>query len=528
MPLTKVSYSMITGAASNPLDFGADNTGVADSSVAFQNVVNSGKPIYVPRGTYKINTPVTLPANTHITADNDASFISTINGSPIFSATNVANISLSGLTFTGSNSSTVPIVGYGIYSAANTGLFTATNCDNVRVDSCKFSTFYNGLTVQQCRRVWISNSAVQSFYLHGVLASLSSSFFISKNIIADCTQTGGVIAYGIHATGDNAGGTVQENCIISDNIITNIPSWSGIMSHDVTDLTISNNIINNVRKGLDIGHLVATNVLENIVVSNNYVLGTSTDTWGGAPAETGGIFLAGYGPTARINGATIIGNVVRSFFGVSGMVSGGNPNAITVHNVDNVAVTGNSCFAMGSAVYAAGIGMSGTVAGGASLTGNLLSGSMGRGGVRINAATIDALTISGNTINQTTASVEGVLVSGSTISAMQIIDNATNSTSPWSQVTSTITFNGMILEGTATYDIPLLASGAGTTTTVSVPNAAIGDFALASFGGDLSNLTVTAYVSSANVVSVRVFNGTAGSINVGSATLRARVFKRLT
>ena len=60
MSLTKVSYSMINGAAVNVLDFGADPTGVADSTNAFVNAMlsfpayPSGGTIWVPNGTYKI------------------------------------------------------------------------------------------------------------------------------------------------------------------------------------------------------------------------------------------------------------------------------------------------------------------------------------------------------------------------------------------------------------------------------------------------------------------------------------------
>ncbi len=40
MSLTKVSYSMIDGAATNVLDYGADPTGVADSTTAIQDALN--------------------------------------------------------------------------------------------------------------------------------------------------------------------------------------------------------------------------------------------------------------------------------------------------------------------------------------------------------------------------------------------------------------------------------------------------------------------------------------------------------
>ena len=57
MALTKVSYSMITGASTNVLDFGADPTGATDSTAAFTAAktaaLATNKTIYIPAGTYK-------------------------------------------------------------------------------------------------------------------------------------------------------------------------------------------------------------------------------------------------------------------------------------------------------------------------------------------------------------------------------------------------------------------------------------------------------------------------------------------
>jgi hypothetical protein len=60
MALTKVTYSMILGECANVLDFGADPTGVADSTAAFVAAIAANQKIYVPSGTYKTNT-ISLP-----------------------------------------------------------------------------------------------------------------------------------------------------------------------------------------------------------------------------------------------------------------------------------------------------------------------------------------------------------------------------------------------------------------------------------------------------------------------------------
>jgi hypothetical protein len=86
-------------------------------------------------------------------------------------------------------------------------------------------------------------------------------------------------------------------------------------------------------------------------------------------------------------------------------------------------------------------------------------------------------------------------------------------------------FGHLVLEGSATYDPGSLADGAGATTTVTVTGAALGDFAEASFSLDLQGITVTAWVSAANTVSVRFQNETTGTLDLASGTLRARVRK---
>lgn len=81
------------------------------------------------------------------------------------------------------------------------------------------------------------------------------------------------------------------------------------------------------------------------------------------------------------------------------------------------------------------------------------------------------------------------------------------------------------LAGSAIYDPASLADGASETTTVTVTGAALGDFATASFGADLQGVTLDAWVSAADTVSVKFTNNTGGTVDLASATLRARVEK---
>jgi len=60
MSLTKTTYSMISGAAANVLDFGADPTGVADSTAAINAALAVSKIVYLPPGDYKITSSINV------------------------------------------------------------------------------------------------------------------------------------------------------------------------------------------------------------------------------------------------------------------------------------------------------------------------------------------------------------------------------------------------------------------------------------------------------------------------------------
>lgn len=60
MALTKASYSMVTGAPANVLDFGADPTGVADSTAEIQAALDASDDVFLPFGEYLISSPLVM------------------------------------------------------------------------------------------------------------------------------------------------------------------------------------------------------------------------------------------------------------------------------------------------------------------------------------------------------------------------------------------------------------------------------------------------------------------------------------
>ncbi|MEG3175848.1 hypothetical protein U1872_06370 [Sphingomonas sp. RB3P16] len=85
---------------------------------------------------------------------------------------------------------------------------------------------------------------------------------------------------------------------------------------------------------------------------------------------------------------------------------------------------------------------------------------------------------------------------------------------------------GKLLFGSATYDAPSLVDGAGVSTTVAVPGAALGDFVTAvSLAVDLQGIMIAGYVSAANTVTVRLQNESGATVDLASTMLRVIVRK---
>jgi hypothetical protein len=81
------------------------------------------------------------------------------------------------------------------------------------------------------------------------------------------------------------------------------------------------------------------------------------------------------------------------------------------------------------------------------------------------------------------------------------------------------------LQASDTWDPGNIADGAEEAHDVTCDDAELGDFAIASFSLDVSDLTLTADVTAANTVTAILSNSTGGAVNLGSGTIRVRVWK---
>lgn len=142
MSLTKASYSMITGAPVNALDYGADPTGVADSTSAIQAAIDvcAGnslhKTVILPAGNYIISSTIEVKEGVAIIGEGNSTAFS--NGSQGYPTriTKKSTMTTVGVALTGFRSKLENIAVLSQAGATDSGIWVKANyCSLISVAS---------------------------------------------------------------------------------------------------------------------------------------------------------------------------------------------------------------------------------------------------------------------------------------------------------------------------------------------------------------------------------------------------------
>lgn len=205
MSLTKATYSMISGAPVNVLDFGADPTGATDSQPSIQAAIDSGATdIVIPEGNYRVNSSITITAASavrNITGiGNVVLKLYTAVQSQIFYLPSPAPsyptkqfLCISNLTLDSNGSKTDGLQNYGILSV---------NTSYSQFNDIWAKNFSGaGVELRGCVYVGVSNCAVNSCtyglsFQQNALGTQCTAVRVDRAYVTGCTrgvtQTGAV------------------------------------------------------------------------------------------------------------------------------------------------------------------------------------------------------------------------------------------------------------------------------------------------------------------------------------------------
>lgn len=82
------------------------------------------------------------------------------------------------------------------------------------------------------------------------------------------------------------------------------------------------------------------------------------------------------------------------------------------------------------------------------------------------------------------------------------------------------------IQASETWDPASIAVGAMEAKDISVSGAVVGDFAVASFSNDLTDLALDAQVTATDTVTCVLSNNTGGAVDLASGTITVRVLKK--
>jgi hypothetical protein len=260
MSLTKVTYSMIQGAAANVLDYGADKTGATDSSAAFTAALAASTFVFIPKGTYKLLTTVTLPAAT------------TIFGTGRFTIINAWGcdaFTVVGGTGDGVSVSSMSIMSYSDVGVADPKLYAAIYCAGTASD-------------------YVNNFIARDLYLQGWLECINWSYAWTSRLdnvsTVNCTHSVTMVGLSVNDS--------INNCSLVANSGTSSVNFVADGSVTGEGLVISNSLLSGGGYGIDgASHLalcvtnciidlvsnVGINVLNPIalLVSNSWIYATN-------------------------------------------------------------------------------------------------------------------------------------------------------------------------------------------------------------------------------------------------------------
>lgn len=219
MALTKATYSMIRGASVNIVDFGADPTGVSDSSTAIQNAIDASSSVYIPPGTYLLLSGLQLKSNLEIFGAGPASILkagaSAMNMLRAAADADRSNISIHDFSLDGGGQTTNVYTGIARVNGMSLDRVSDVRIDNMIIHNMGIVNQADPFGVSPTFDVNYSGFGIRLSARSGAISNIRISRCNVFNIAGTGYQKGDGIY--IEGYGDNFAGLANEmDVVVSD------------------------------------------------------------------------------------------------------------------------------------------------------------------------------------------------------------------------------------------------------------------------------------------------------------------------
>lgn len=240
----------------NVIQYGADSTGVNDSTVAIQDAIDENDIIIFDKGTYLSNR-ITIPSGKYIigyaaeiVCTDSIMFLNDYNGSGSYDSN--SDIHIEGIQFTKAS------------SVSNCGFIALGHMKNAEISNCIFnnSEGYHNIELNACQNIRIVNNRFQSQrYVEAVQLDYAldyASFPFWQNYIYDNTICNDIVIDSntfINTIWDPNNSNYQPACIGSHNA-----------NNRVTNVRIINNFVNRFNTFVHFAGLFEEGSIDNNIV----------------------------------------------------------------------------------------------------------------------------------------------------------------------------------------------------------------------------------------------------------------------
>ncbi len=262
MSLTKVTYTLINGAPVNVLDYGADPTNISDSATAINAAItaaaaNNIDSVYLPAGTYKCASTITLLDNITLFGEGNASalhFLPFGGGQTAgITVANKSNFAIKNLRVYGDSTASVDLTWAIRIYGSNNGVVSG-----CYIDTAFLGIFVGDVSISQSNKILITNNTISNIGLNGIGVN---TFGSKINILGNNIYQSGTLA-SLASVGSGIEFRSATNSVIGSNNLDELqygaagacdgirleygtPEPSNPSGQQVQNVSVVNNVISN-------------------------------------------------------------------------------------------------------------------------------------------------------------------------------------------------------------------------------------------------------------------------------------------